>query len=61
MNEEMMKRSKEGGEGREKDHHMEEITFENLTTYSSVASVRESPRRGGWPHSCQSQPSWRPS
>ena len=47
MNEEMMKRSKEGGEEREKDEHMEEITFENLMTFIPalpISSVRESPR-----------------
>jgi len=43
MNEEMMKRSKEGGEGRGKDEHMEEITFENLMTFIPalpISSVR---------------------
>ena len=34
--------------GREKDEHMEEITFENLMTFIPafpISSVRESPRR----------------
>ena len=47
MNEEMMKRSKEGGEERGKDEHMEEITFENLMTFIPalpISSIRESPR-----------------